>query len=363
MSYVRYNCEEGAYNPVASLLLTTNEGAVKRLFSRRNSGDFIALNTFLAFVAYTLQNILLTGIPVPSGNFTGTMLIGGLVGRCVGALCRKVVPEGYLAASGVCAMVGSAAMLCGFKQISLSVVVFIVGAGGDFSLTPPLMMSVAISLTLNNWFLRRGFDEEQIYRKEVPFIPPEPPHALHRVRARSLCDLLPISAVLPPSAPLVTVRRALDEPGVLHFPVLRGGSTCLGFTTRSRLEAALRARACLDEDDQEDDVGLLDRQGLCKSSRLERGNGDDLPIARFVDHLAYTVLEGAFAHQIYSLFSKAGAEVLCVTSEAGEFRGMISRGHMVKLVREMELAPDGADDGSESVESGDDSDANRFSES
>ena len=31
-------CKEGKYNPVASLLLTTSEGAVKRLFSRQRKG-------------------------------------------------------------------------------------------------------------------------------------------------------------------------------------------------------------------------------------------------------------------------------------------------------------------------------------
>jgi len=77
VEFVRYNCPEGQYNPVASLLLTTSEGAVKRLFSRKNANELHLGNECLAFIAYSTLNICLTGVPVPSGNFTGSMLIGG----------------------------------------------------------------------------------------------------------------------------------------------------------------------------------------------------------------------------------------------------------------------------------------------
>lgn len=39
VQFVRYDCAEGKYNPVASLLLTTSEGAVKRLFSRHDANE------------------------------------------------------------------------------------------------------------------------------------------------------------------------------------------------------------------------------------------------------------------------------------------------------------------------------------
>merc|ERR1719253_784976 len=68
---VRYNCPHGEYNPVASLLLTTSEGAVNLLFSRRNEGEIQPANLFCALCAYTCLNIGLTGVPAPSGNFTG----------------------------------------------------------------------------------------------------------------------------------------------------------------------------------------------------------------------------------------------------------------------------------------------------
>lgn len=312
LDYVRYNCEEGAYNSVASLLLTTSEGALRRLFSTRNTGDIYPANTGLALAAYTVLNICMTGVPVPSGNFTGTMLIGGLVGRFVGSLVRLFWHErDELACSGVYAMVGSAAMLCGFKQISLAVVVFIVEAGNDLSLTTPLMMSVTISLLLNRLFLKSGFDEEQILRKNIPFLPPEPPPGLSRVPALELCDLLPATAVLPPDAPVAAVRRALEQLEVSSFPVVRGSGVCLGFVTRARLEAAL---------------------GACSGT----SPGGVLAVKRLMDSVPYMILEDAVVPLFYALFAKAGASVVCVVSVEGEFRGMITRNSVIAATRRPE---------------------------
>lgn len=312
LDYVRYNCEEGAYNSVASLLLTTSEGACKRLFSTENTGDIYPLNTGLALVAYTLLNIGMTGVPVPSGNFTGSMLIGGLVGRFIGSLLRMLWHErDHLACSGVYAMVGSAAMLCGFKQISLAVVVFIVEAGNDLSLTTPLMLSVTISLILNRLFLKSGFDEEQIARKKIPFLPPEPSDGLSRVMAVELCDLLPASAVLGFDATVTTVQNALEHDDVSHFPVVRNKGVCAGFVTRTRLEAAMKASS---------------------------GSSPHWHVAvrRLMDVLPYMVPEDAPLQLFYSLFAKAGANVVCVVSDSGEFRGMITRNAVIAATRKSE---------------------------
>ena len=117
-------------------------------------------------------------MPVPSGNFTGSMLIGGrraepkltgmqrkdsrtvphlavrLVGRMMGALVRDYGPgmavsrpetalqhvqiQCCACRSGVYAMVGSASMLAGFKQMAVAVVVFITGPRSQIRLGPAL---------------------------------------------------------------------------------------------------------------------------------------------------------------------------------------------------------------------------------
>jgi len=68
------------------------------------------------------------------------------------------------------------------------VVFFIVAAANDLDLIPPLMLSVVISLLLNRLINDKGFDEEQILRKGIPFLPAEPPGAMEEVTAAELCD-------------------------------------------------------------------------------------------------------------------------------------------------------------------------------
>lgn len=368
--FVRYNCKEGEYNPVASLLLTTSEGAVKRLFSRKNTEAILAKNEFLAFLAYTTLNICLTGVPVPSGNFTGSMLIGGLAGRIMGALVRDYW-HGHtgVAVSGVYAMVGSAAMLCGFKQMAVAVVVFITGCCNDLNLIPPLMLSITVALLLNQLINERGFDEEQILRKNIPFLPPEPPKRMDRKIASELLDELPKEAILKPDEPLEVVKEALRKTKVSDFPVVRDGKICEGFTTRARLEAAVNSRemdtfattltsfdiqpsrsmmvgaAAVDvlaSSDGEEHFGRLAAADLCRQS-IDTNNLM-LPVGRLAESSPHTILEHMPAPRLYAMFAKAGVRAACVLTERGAFLGIITRSGLIAATRHFQEKGDDKDE-------------------
>jgi len=350
VEFVRYNCPEGQYNPVASLLLTTSEGAVKRLFSRKNANELHLGNECLAFLAYSMLNICLTGVPVPSGNFTGSMLIGGLAGRIVGAAVRHVGVPG-VAASGIYAMIGSAAMLCGFKQMCVAVVVFISGCANDLNLVPPLMVSITVALLLNREINERGFDEEQILRKRVPFLPGEAPRALDGLSAKDLADGSPSLAELPQEAAIGQVRQVLQAQELedLHvFPVVselsEGTKTCIGFTTRDRLQAAVEAAESPDSpvgamlgyagvDDSEEVDTLLRRAYVARSFSLDSLT---LHLTRLADRNPYTLLEDMPATRAYALFAKVGVGAACLISPSGEYRGMISKSGLIKTTRRIE---------------------------
>lgn len=350
VQFVRYDCEEGKYNPVASLLLTTSEGAVKRLFSRHDANEIHFRNELLAFLSYTSLNIGLTGVPVPSGNFTGSMLIGGLIGRMMGALVRDYGPG--MAVSGVYAMVGSASMLAGFKQMAVAVVVFITGAANDLGLVPPLMLAVTISLLLNKLINERGFDEEQILRKAIPFLPPEPPRLMDRVVALDLRDDLPSEATLEPEADYRSIEAALQQDKVDCFPVLKD-NICIGFTTRARLQAALEVwqatgfvehppgvpRPKANSDAGGEQMGKWISATVARESSF---SGNVLPVKRLTERAPYTILEDMPGPRLYALFAKAGAKAACVISENGQFRGMISRKGLISTARRYEEASDQA---------------------
>lgn len=362
MEFVRFNCEPGHYNPVASLLLTTTDAAVKLLFSTRDQDELQWPNVLMAFFAYTTLNIGLTGIPVPSGNFTGSMLIGGMVGRVVGSLTReytKTASRGGLEVSGVYAMVGSAAMLCGFKQMSVAVVIFICGCANDLNLVTPLMCTVAVSLFLNQLINKRGFDEEQIARKKIPFLPGELPHAMDSREAWQLVDHLSGNAILPPKASISLIKRALEEESILDFPVVRpgetGSGTCVGFTTRERLVAAVEAyEAKIHEEEtllpkrppmqRTNSIGDERDQMATLMSRAvgAEASGPVLPVHKLADCVPHLILERMTAPRFYGLFTQANLRTACVVSERGHFKGMISRRGLIEATR---VAEEGGNDG------------------
>eukprot|EP00929_Paragymnodinium_shiwhaense_P007820 TRINITY_DN111723_c0_g1_i1.p1 TRINITY_DN111723_c0_g1~~TRINITY_DN111723_c0_g1_i1.p1 ORF type:complete len:764 (+),score=124.79 TRINITY_DN111723_c0_g1_i1:202-2493(+) len=356
IQFVRYNCPIGEYNPVASLLLTTSEGAVKRLFSRRNSNELHPHNELMAFCVYTTLNICLTGVPVPSGNFTGSMLIGGLIGRIVGGLARGYGPEG-VALSGIYSMVGSAAMLCGFKQMCIAVVIFIAGCADDFDLLPPLMLTVVVALLLNKciseMIMMKGFDEEQITRKKIPFLNPETPHFLDNMIAEDLADPLPPGATLPVDAPVAAVKQALQLKDIEDFPVIKHGNICIGFTTRSRLAAALLARKIKDDgtvDESQpgqrspsrlnsvrsDEISLLLSADVGRVSSEVGGIDALMPVGRLADKVPYTMMHTMPAPRAYGMFAKAGIRAAALVTEEGKFRTMITRRGLILTARRLE---------------------------
>lgn len=380
LEFVRFNCpSHGDHNPVASLLVTTSEAAMKILISRK--GDiFIVQDLVIAFFAYTGVNILLTGIPVPSGNFTGTMLIGGFFGRAVGVLINRVLPlpgGRSFAKPGVYAMMGSASMLCGFKQMSMAVVLFIAECGNDWNLIPPLMLCVYVSLMLNRTFSKQGFDEAQMQRKNIPFLEAEPHKSLYGHTAADLCDDYPAGAYLPPIADPLTIKRFLGKHKTMtDIPIVQEDGICMGFTTRLRVECALEALQ-LDADlsprprqpSQRSNDGpwrswktpsklltsrplwRLRKTGGSASSQdmsfvnaelvtrlkesllsdeglpVQRSKSDValLPLSKLLDPAPYIVRDRMPAPRVYALFSKVGVTCVCVTCDDGKYKGMITR--------------------------------------
>lgn len=326
LEYVALNCPEGQYNPVASLLVATSHSSVKLLFSGNNAGEIHAASSFLAFLTYSSLNIGLAGLPVPGGAFTATMLMGGLFGRFAGSLCGDLGLSASV--SGVFAVVGSAAMLCGFKQMTLASVLIVVECVNDLSLAPIVMLGVAVSMAINWAINDRGHDEEVIHRRQLPFLEGEPPRALDAQVALDLCPVLPHDAVMPPEATMLQVQRALDHRDVHYFPVRDDSGPCLGIISRSQLETLVNPSRPFSSFAAQGEHLFLDTD-------IAADEGAPLPIHRIMDPTPFAVVEDMPVPRLYALFAKAGERAACVTSIRGDFRGILSREHLIAAVRKV----------------------------
>jgi len=239
--------------------------------------------------------------------------------------------------------------------MGITIVVILVEAAHDLSLVSPLMLSIFISHIVSTTINHHSYDEKLILRKGVPFLDAELPQEMdsHSIVAADLCEVLPLEAMLPPEAPVRVVQLALEQCQVLDFPVIQDGM-CIGLTTRTRLEAAMRAcGAHLSKDDasirllddtedldqSEDDDELICYLGspigtpTVASAKIGQDMGAVeeamLAVYSFMDPAPHTLLEDMPVPRLYPLFAKTGTCVAVVVSRRGEFRGLLSRVNLI----------------------------------
>jgi chloride channel 7 len=120
----RFTCEEGYYNPLASLFLADGNDAIKMLFHmHQRTFPFRALILFFTF--YISLATITYGIAVPSGLFVPSLLAGAAFGRLIGNVIYKITPLD-VAFSNVYSLIGAAAVLGGMARMTISLTVSII---------------------------------------------------------------------------------------------------------------------------------------------------------------------------------------------------------------------------------------------
>jgi chloride channel 7 len=152
----------GEVNEMATLLLQTQEDALKQLFSRGTS-TYFSLSTLACFIViYFFSAIFIYGIAVPSGLFVPCMLIGAAVGRLTGELLKAGYAGETFGMShispGVYALVGAAGMLGGVTRMTISLTVIVVELSNDINLLLPIMLAILSSKLVGDRFTISLYD-------------------------------------------------------------------------------------------------------------------------------------------------------------------------------------------------------------
>lgn len=152
----------GEVNEMATLLLQTQEDALKQLFSRGTS-TYFSLSTLACFtVLYFFCAIFIYGIALPSGLFVPCMLIGAAVGRLTGELLKAGYAGETFGMSrvspGVYALVGAAGMLGGVTRMTISLTVIVVELSNDINLLLPIMLAILSSKLVGDRFTISLYD-------------------------------------------------------------------------------------------------------------------------------------------------------------------------------------------------------------
>lgn len=112
----QFSCEEGYYNPLASLFLSDGNGTIKLLFHMHH--HTFPLYSLIVFFSFYISLATVTyGIAVPSGLFVPSLLSGAAFGRLVGNVIFVLKPESNIAFSNVYSLIGAASVLGTFKVL------------------------------------------------------------------------------------------------------------------------------------------------------------------------------------------------------------------------------------------------------
>jgi chloride channel 7 len=273
--------------------------------------------------------------------------MGGLVGRLFREGLSGLAGQVDLAHPGVYALMGSAAMLGGFTQMSIAIVVLLLEATHDYPLVAPLMLSVTFARITARALNHRAYDEHLILLKQVPYLEEELPAELDEENwlACELCEGIPTTSMLSRNMNVESLEWALSaDVKREQFPVMDEGRL-QGIVQRSHLKVLLHSRDNVSVDSQrtevfskvfakvfasrkpktedEDDDGLdLER---IVSKMTNRNEETGLPVHLLMDSTPHTIWEDTPIGRFYPLFSRLGVAALCVIARDGQLKGILTR--------------------------------------
>jgi len=296
---VQYNCADGEYNEMATLLLTPQETTILQLYSR-GTANFFDVPTLIVFtVVFFFCAVTAYGIAVPAGLFIPSMMIGAGMGRLVGVLLNNFAEE-ELVDTGLYALVGAAAVLGGITRMTISLTVIMVEITNDINYMLPIMLSVAVSKAIGDRYTESLYDVH-MELAGIPYLESEAPQIYDAITAESIMSKEVVSIKMNPS--VAEIQKALES---THngFPVIYQGK--LG------TEDAF--------------AGMASREQLERV--LDQGGSVDLSMERFMDNSPYIVQNSSSLRRVLALFRGMGLRHLPVVDILGgkrEVIGIISR--------------------------------------
>ncbi|XP_019103572.2 chloride channel protein CLC-b [Beta vulgaris subsp. vulgaris] len=191
-NYKRFNCPTGYYNDLASLFFSTNDDAVRNIFSTNTPGEFRPVSLVIYFVLYCILGIFTFGIAVPSGLFLPIILMGSAYGRLLG-----IAMGSYTSIDrGLYAVLGAASLMAGSMRMTVSLCVIFLELTNNLLLLPVTMLVLLIAKSVGDCF-NPSIYEIILELKGLPFLDANPEPWMRNISVGELADVKP---------PLVSLR-------------------------------------------------------------------------------------------------------------------------------------------------------------
>ncbi|KAL3526296.1 hypothetical protein ACH5RR_010952 [Cinchona calisaya] len=321
-NFKQFNCPNGQYNDLATLLLTTNDDAVRNIFSTNTVTEFHIFSLTIFFVLYCILGLITFGIAVPSGLFLPIILMGSAYGRMLGMAMGPYTKIDQ----GLYSVLGAASLMAGSMRMTVSLCVIFLELTNNLLLLPITMLVLLISKTVGDCF-NPSIYEIILELKGLPFLDAHPEPWMRNITVGELADVKPPVVTLCGIEKVGRIVDVLKNTTHNGFPVVdegimphvgspTGATELHGLVLRAHLLLVLKRKWFLQERRRTEEWEV--REKFTWVDLAERwGKIDDVAVTKdememYVDlhpitnTTPYTVIESMSAAKAMVLFREVG---------------------------------------------------------
>ncbi|KAJ4831123.1 hypothetical protein Tsubulata_000654 [Turnera subulata] len=327
-NFKQFTCPDGHYNDLATLLFTTNDDAVRNIFSSNTPREFQPVSLLIFFALYCILGLITFGIAVPSGLFLPIILMGSAYGRLLGLAMGSHTKIDQ----GLYAVLGAASLMAGSMRMTVSLCVIFLELTNNLLLLPITMIVLLIAKTVGDSF-NPSIYEIILELKGLPFLDAHPEPWMRNLTVGELVDA---------KSPVVTlcgvekVSRIVDVlKNTTHnaFPVVdegvvppvgqaSGATELHGLILRAHLVQVLKKKWFLPEKRRTEEwevrekfdwVELAEREGTIEEVFVSRDEMEMyVDLHPLTNTTPYTVMESMSVAKALVLFRQVGLRHLLV---------------------------------------------------
>ncbi|WIA21477.1 hypothetical protein OEZ85_000682 [Tetradesmus obliquus] len=189
---IKFLCEEGEHNDLATLFLSSSHHTIVNLFSMgHNPGEayvvhFTQGSLVLFVVIYLILMSVGAGVAIPGGLFMPSIMVGAAWGGLWGSALRDWLQHWNIQ-PGVYGVMAASSVLAGVFRSNVSLVVLVMEGtrGIEF------MFGIILSVVVANW-VAHHIHHDGVYESELErignlyFLRDEAPHRLHTLTAEMI---------------------------------------------------------------------------------------------------------------------------------------------------------------------------------
>ncbi|KAJ8767898.1 hypothetical protein K2173_020838 [Erythroxylum novogranatense] len=217
-NFKQFNCPDGYFNDLASLLLATNDDSVRHIFSSYTSKEFQITSLLIFFVLYCVLGIFTFGIAVPSGLFLPIILMGSAYGRLLGIAMGSYTNIDQ----GLYAVLGAASLMSGSMRMTVSLCVIFLELTNNLLLLPMTMLVLLIAKTVGDSF-NPSIYEIILELKGLPFLDANPEPWMRTLTVGELADAKPPVVTLSGVEKVSMIVDVLKNTTHNAFPIIDDG--------------------------------------------------------------------------------------------------------------------------------------------